>query len=218
VLLRPGGSRSLHVGLGVGTAVKGMQRLGVAAGEASQASGQSRKVPRMCALSSGTAAHYAWVTLNLKHARTMGSAGAAACTVADWSAAAGGRRSAASGVAAAVVGTGLCCQPFACLLTPSKPEPFGTHSLFCAHSWTLNKPELQCLCSIPHASSLLPHPASLTLPPSSLTLPHSHFRLPPILPFPHSHCRLPLTCLQTRLSCTQRCWQPPAASSSCSRS
>ncbi|KAL4857086.1 Polyamine aminopropyltransferase [Chlorella vulgaris] len=31
VLLRPGGSRSLHVGLGVGTAVKGMQRLGVAA-------------------------------------------------------------------------------------------------------------------------------------------------------------------------------------------
>lgn len=31
-LLRPGGSRSLHIGLGVGTAVKGMQRLGVAAG------------------------------------------------------------------------------------------------------------------------------------------------------------------------------------------
>jgi len=32
VLFRPNGTRSLHVGLGVGTAVKGMQRMGVAAG------------------------------------------------------------------------------------------------------------------------------------------------------------------------------------------
>lgn len=31
-LLRPNGTRSLHVGLGIGTAVKAMQRLGVAAG------------------------------------------------------------------------------------------------------------------------------------------------------------------------------------------
>ena len=32
VLFRPNGTRSLHVGLGIGTAVKGMQRLGWAAG------------------------------------------------------------------------------------------------------------------------------------------------------------------------------------------
>ena len=32
VLLRPNGTRSLHVGLGIGTAAKAMQRLGVAAG------------------------------------------------------------------------------------------------------------------------------------------------------------------------------------------
>lgn len=38
-LLRPHGTRSLHVGLGIGTAVKAMQRLGVAAG------GMQRGVP-----------------------------------------------------------------------------------------------------------------------------------------------------------------------------
>jgi hypothetical protein len=32
LLFRPNGTRSLHVGLGIGTAVKGMQRLGVATG------------------------------------------------------------------------------------------------------------------------------------------------------------------------------------------
>lgn len=33
VLFSPNGTRALHVGLGVGTAVKGMQRMGVVAGE-----------------------------------------------------------------------------------------------------------------------------------------------------------------------------------------
>ncbi len=35
VLFSPNGTRSLHVGLGVGTAVKGMQRVGITAGELS---------------------------------------------------------------------------------------------------------------------------------------------------------------------------------------